>query len=357
MEKFEEFFDRVTKNMEAVLERIDRKLNAVPGWDLYWLLRRSQVVMVACGAVLKAIAEDLDKKVSPVATPKSAPPEPVSVTPALKTSPVETPPIAKVMPVETPLVEAPEKAATRRRARQKRESPADQPRILGNPILLSSGQLVETEDYPGCYALLDEQPGLSFRGLPNDLEITFDKHGEYVCKAQSFQPLQASPAWTNRLRLLLALWESWQSLLALEVSPIVELKEIDAARSVLTQAYEEFQHRYGRLADNPHLLKFEDTTDPRLSMLLSLESDKAAQGYKADIFFTRSRFPDDLREKIYDEISEANLMLAMVKSTDLYGSVNGDAIADWFGCDVATIQKRYTEAGICYLMPKEAKSA
>lgn len=212
-------------------------------------------------------------------------------------------------------------------------------------------QLPETERYVGCYADLEGQIGLSFKGLGHPIEI---KVGDHICKCQpgTFQPLQVSAPVAACLRGLIGIWEVQQSLIWMESDPAVSDDEIEQYRFGLNCLYDDFVSCFGNIADSLHLIMFDGIPDPRLTILRELEVGPNLE--KAKIFYQRILNPSLPTEGqlFFDEDLSDRLGKSLVKCLDEKGGqIDIDRIAELAGTDPDTAENILVEAGRLFREP------
>ena len=212
----------------------------------------------------------------------------------------------------------------------------------------------DTVYHPGCFALLDGRIGLSFKGLRVPIVIKL-KSGEYECQPGTFQPLAMSHAHQGYVLKLLLIWQAWQILIESEQDEAATDNKIDNARDDLNWEYEIFVAGCGLINDNKKLLRFEGTSDPRLGLLLALETldEESGEWVKADCFSERTSFPQKQeRGQIYfqEEIGE-RVSLAYVLTMSECNAIDLDRISELTGLTNAVAEQELVDLGLAVRSP------
>jgi len=260
----------------------------------------------------------------------------------------------EVLPVALPLKAKRKATATPKPSSKGRAVKVVKASIVHPPVILEYDDLQDTVPHPGCLALLDGCVGLSFKGLRVPITIKLSS-GEYECQPGTFQPLSMSQAHQRYILKLLMIWQAWQSLIESEQDAAIGDETIATIRDFLNREYDEFVAACGLINDNKSLLRFEGISDPRLGLLLALETfdDESKEWFKADCFTERTSFPQCQEQgQIYfhEDISErVSLAYALVM-----GECNGidlDRISELTGLTTTEAEQELVDCGLAVRAP------
>lgn len=261
--------------------------------------------------------------------------------------------------------------------KEKGEGGRRQSPTLGEPAFwLDDDDLRGTEQYIGCYAVLDGRVGLSFKGLSSPVEAVFKRRRivttdpkktevvqeRYTAQPGTFQPLEMDRVTEDCISGMIAIAESFARLTSAEGDSTVDEGEVEALRESLNFAYDRFAFDHGYLHDkrNKALTSFCDNTDIRLYMLMALEQEDSDNGgyTKASIFYDRQQYPSPppTTQLYYDEDPVERIKLAYAKCMDERGlRLDIDLIAALAGMEPDEAEEYLLsgETPLAYRMPIE----
>jgi hypothetical protein len=168
-----------------------------------------------------------------------------------------------------------------------------------------------------------------------------------TCDRRTFQPLVATPKRIAATEKLLIIWGRWQQVIRHDSANQIESVGL---RGALNRAYDDFVQEYGPLVENQALLRFQKVQDPRLGLLLALETK---DGEKAEIFYKRVHHPPPrLGEQIYfDADIRDRLSQAFPRVLSDCGSIEIDEIAAACGIAPETAEEELVQMGLVVREP------
>lgn len=193
--------------------------------------------------------------------------------------------------------------------------------------------------------------GVSFKGLPQAVPIRIAGN-DYLCQPGTFQPLLMNEGVVVRLQGLIQIWQAQNRLILAESNPESEPTMVEQCRVVLNAVYDQFVQRFGYIANNKHLIRFDGIPDPRLCILPELEVGRSLT--KAPIFFERILHPQRITsgQLFFDEDLEQRLIKALNKCLDeAGGGIEIDRIAELAGTDPQTAENVLVECGRLFREP------
>ena len=327
------------------------------GGKYRWILVNSAIGMMMTGSALALVIEaqkaagaidnedESSKKHEPLLSPKTnqktaeeAQADTTTETHADRPGSEES--IFILTPPSSPEPKQRAKKTSTPKKKEKGEGGRRQSPTLGEPAFwLDDDDLRGTEQYIGCYAVLDGRVGLSFKGLSSPVEAVFKRRRivttdpkktevvqeRYTAQPGTFQPLEMDRATEDCISGMIAIAESFARLTSAEGDPTVDEGEVEALRESLNFAYDKFAFDHGYLHDkrNKALTSFCDNTDIRLYMLMALEQEDSDNGgyAKASIFYSRQQYPSPppTTQLYYDEDPVERIKLAYAKCMDERG--------------------------------------
>jgi len=356
-----DFADIIAELASETVEAADRKVKIWawkpewPGGMYRWFtvhLALTRQTIEAAIAVAEGAAEITSaKKTKPTEAPKlQSADDAVLRQPAPSVAPVET--VVPPAPKPAPSLPADPKPAAPPKTRKTKKSAkptvirtvTKNPIIEGDPIFLDDDELRGTEGYPGCYADLDGQVGLSFKGLVEPVTFEVGKV-DYEALPGTFQPLTMEEFAADRLKAMLVLREAYVELIDAEADPSQCDEFVSDCRQVLNQLYDKFVLEHGRLVDNEKLTNFYGLTDHRLIVLLSLEvkDPDTSEIQKADLFFRRCVHPAGIPtgQVCFQDDMGARCYAALLRSLAITGGVvNLPLIAELAGAEQEEVEEQ-----------------